>query len=1044
MFEKKDEAFLDDLTGVYNRRFLNEYLTIEIKKYKRYYTPFTLLLLDLDNFKSVNDLKGHLEGDRVLKEFVNFLKDYLRKSDILVRYGGDEFIIILPHTEKNAGLIVAKRIIEKWKTTECYKSLGVGVSIGIAQYPEDGGSIDELLQFADAGLYLAKKHGKGRVFFARREKLKPTIPSKKFVNRKNEIESMEKALEDPLYTLILIQGDIGVGKTRLLEEFFKNYKKTLFYGRGFSLNHNFPYYVVRNMLRGLYNERRSEFLTVYKELSPIIREHVARLVPELSENRLKSERREEKEVFLHSIYTFLKEFTENGFVFVVDDIQWIDPETVAFLEYVYKSHGNVKIVGTFRLHEGSQGYGRLKDVFKERTYKIEVVPFGKEHVNELLRNILGEKISHEVKEYVFKNTGGNPYYVEEVVRALFEKGLLYPDSEGVWQLDTDAYSEEVFTPNAENIIKSKLRSLDSEHLKILELMAIYGEPVSIDVLAQLTSLGEGELYNLLDGIERAGLVQHKAYKTYMFPAGLIGDVIKNEMSKGKRVYYHRKVLEYFEKFVPRAIREEKSAFLAYHYTMVGEKEKAAEFYRIAGKNAMSVFAFSSALRYFDESYKLGGNDDVLYDIQEAYYALGKFKEAEEILTRLVEKYPNNPRYLLKLADVQDMLDKEEEALGIIKRLLDEFNDERIRIGARMMLAWIYVKQGRIEDAISLYREIIDEAQKINDTQNLAKAYQELGVCYRKLGRLKEAEECYIKALETEYARRDRIFYLVTKFSLATVIFEKGYMENAIDILKELRDEFKKIGSGYYYTITLINLGAAYYHLGEIEEARRHLEKAEEYVEKNETYHLLSYIYSNFANIHLEAEEYREAALYLEKALEYEISMLDKLQLLLQLAAVYARSGKLEKVKEILDRYRKLKKDVKSRELEVHEIRRLLEISEFTGEEKDSLIQRAEEMLKEGMEGEDKMYIALYLALYLAKAGEKEKAVAYLEKATVAFQSIPKINFLDVHEILLKIYRYLGDKRAAEKEFKLLREELLQRKNFKRLERLEREMEEFLR
>ena len=683
MFEKKDEAFLDDLTGVYNRRFLNEYLSIEIKKYKRYYTPFTMLLLDLDNFKNVNDLKGHLEGDRILKEFVNFLRDYLRKSDILVRYGGDEFIIILPHTERNAGLIVSKRIIERLKKTEPFSSLGIGVSIGVAQYPDDGANIDELLQFADAGLYLAKRHGKGRVFFSQKETPKPIIPARRFVNRANELEMLRSALSDEGVNLVLIHGDIGVGKTRLLEEFFKNYNGNIFYGRGFSVNHDFPYYVVRNILKGLYNDRRSEFLAIYRELVPLTREHVARFVPELSENKGEIGGSEEKEVFLHSIYTFLKGFWDKGFVFVIDDIQWIDTESAVFLEYVYKTENNLKIVGTHRLHEGSSGYKHLNDIFKERTRGVEISPLDKKHVEELLKSILGDKISYEVVEFVFKNAGGNPYYIEEIVRALFDRGLLVLDSEGIWQIEDEAYSEEIFTRNAESIVKSKLHSLDTEHLKILELMAVYGEPVSIKVLAHLTSLGEGELYNLLDSIERTGLLQHKSYKTYMFPAGIIRDVIVKEMSKGKKVYYHRKVLEYFEKFVPRATREEKSAFMAYHYNMVGEKEKAAEFYRIAGKNAMDIFAFSSALRYFKESYRLNENDDVLYDIASAYYALGEFKESMTILEELVEKYPDNPVYLLKLADVKERLSKEEEALKIIDYLLNNSDDENIKIEARM-------------------------------------------------------------------------------------------------------------------------------------------------------------------------------------------------------------------------------------------------------------------------------------------------------------------------------------------------------------------------
>ncbi len=1044
MLARKDEAFLDDLTGVYNRRFLKEYLAIEIKKYNRYYTPFTLLLLDLDNFKNVNDSKGHIEGDRMLKEFVAFLKDYLRKSDILVRYGGDEFVIILPHTERNAGLIVAKRIIERIKQSEYFSSMGVGVSIGVAQYPDDGKDIEELLSGADTGLYLAKRHGKGRVFFATGSNLKPRIPARIFVDREEEMEALKNVLASDNYSLYLVHGDIGMGKTRFINEFFAQQSENVLYGRGFSATHNFPYYVVRDILKKLYQSKKSEFLNFYRELAPISRKHIARLVPGVFEESEDRYEKGEKEVFMHSIYGFLLSFTGKAPVFAIDDIQWIDEESAEFLKYAVELNPQIKIVGTHRIREGSSGYSKIYETFKDRMFSIEIGPLNRENVAQLIKSILGESVSHEAIEYVYENGGGNPYYVEEIIRALFAGGFLYPDSHGKWELSDNAYAEAVFTPNAESIIKTKLRSLGVQHLKILELMAVYGEAISIDKLSHLVSMGEGELYNVLDTIERTGLLQHESYKNYMFPAGIIRDVILKEISKGKRIYYHRKVLEYFEEFVPKSEREEKSAFLAHHYKMIGDKKKAAEFYSVAGENAMKVFAFRSALRYFEESYNLLPDNETLYKMANAYYYMGELKESLRILEDLVEKAPENYRYLLRLADVHEMLNNLEESERITHYILNHVEDEQVLDGARIMLAWIRQREGRIEEAIDIYKKVLETAQKRNDEKIIAKCYQELGVCYRRLGKLERAEEYYISALEMDYARKNRLFYLVTKFSLSSVIFNKGYPENAIEILRELKDEFKKIGAMYYYSLSLVNLGAIYSTTGKIEKARKLLEMAEEYVRRIGNSYLLSYIYANLANISYELDDLKSTQEYLEKSLEGDDKSIERLYNMLYLAVVYAKMGKLEKSSAILEEYLKLKKDVKDNDLEVHELRRRMEISLITGEDISDYMERAKKYMDNKTGINDLVYIALYISLWFAKKGERAKAENYLKIATTRFSDANNFDVLDFHELLMEIYGYLGDKVRMLKEFNLLKEELMEKKNFKRLEKLERKMEEFLR
>jgi len=152
-----DLAVHDGLTGLFNRRYFNELIKIEFNRNKRTPSSFSLLMLDIDDFKNYNDAQGHLAGDALLKDAAKVFKNSVRAVDIVCRYGGEEFVVILPHTDKKGAQIIAERLRIQ---TGLY--LPVTVSIGVATLPGDAGEIDELIEKADGALYEAKKSGKNK------------------------------------------------------------------------------------------------------------------------------------------------------------------------------------------------------------------------------------------------------------------------------------------------------------------------------------------------------------------------------------------------------------------------------------------------------------------------------------------------------------------------------------------------------------------------------------------------------------------------------------------------------------------------------------------------------------------------------------------------------------------------------------------------------------------------------------------------------------------------------------------------------------------
>jgi diguanylate cyclase (GGDEF)-like protein len=166
----------DDCTGLYNARHLYKTLEAEVYRSARFGYEFTVLFIDLDHFKQVNDTYGHLIGSKLLAEIGNIIKQNLRLIDYAFRYGGDEFVVLLPQTSKDAALNVAKRLLEVFRITqflgEVNMSLNIRASIGMASYPEDAKSAHEIIRQADEMMYLVKNTSRDNIAVAQQGLLK--------------------------------------------------------------------------------------------------------------------------------------------------------------------------------------------------------------------------------------------------------------------------------------------------------------------------------------------------------------------------------------------------------------------------------------------------------------------------------------------------------------------------------------------------------------------------------------------------------------------------------------------------------------------------------------------------------------------------------------------------------------------------------------------------------------------------------------------------------------------------------------------------------
>ncbi|AEE16208.1 GGDEF domain-containing protein [Treponema brennaborense] len=159
-------AMLDGLTGAFNRRYMDVALKKELNRSTRYGKQFSLIILDIDDFKRLNDTYGHEVGDIVLQEFSDAARSAIREEDVFCRYGGEEFLVILPETDTSGAYVLAERIRHQLESAAIHETYGITFSAGTVTYPDYADNSADLLRRVDRALYQAKFNGKNQTVSA--------------------------------------------------------------------------------------------------------------------------------------------------------------------------------------------------------------------------------------------------------------------------------------------------------------------------------------------------------------------------------------------------------------------------------------------------------------------------------------------------------------------------------------------------------------------------------------------------------------------------------------------------------------------------------------------------------------------------------------------------------------------------------------------------------------------------------------------------------------------------------------------------------------
>lgn len=804
--------YLDELTGAYNRKYLFSYLDHEIKKIKRYGGKLSILFVDLDNFKIVNDLMGHLEGDRILVEFVKLIKSNLRESDIITRYGGDEFVIVLPHTPAENAASVAQRILDSLKSKEQSLKM-VSCSIGIVEIPTHGLDFETILSKADKALYRAKRLGKARYIIYSEETLYPQIPSKTFVGRHAEKTELLNFLrkEKPF---ILVRGSTGIGKTRFVSEILKLVDFfTKFETSCFGTLSSLPFVPFKELLKKVKESNNLKFREFYVKLDEFGKRSLLPLLPEGTEELTKNIDRFKFYETVFDLLVFLSG-DKNALIFI-DDIQWMDKSSSELLYYLLRlSKGKLKFLATARNEEipGTPIEALLPTLSREGLMlDLELGPLSEATTYELIESILQAPAEEKLKKVIYVKSGGNPLFVEELIKELYTREQIkFGESE--WQILQD---EITWVPESiELLLKNKLAMFVKD--PVLEVAAVIGKEFDLQLIQNVTNMNFGQILDSIDKLLRNNLIEEKGIDKFAFKEDLIRNTVLAGISKTKKSYYSSLILNVIENSLKSM--EGKEELCAYHARQAGDTERLKKYSLEAAKKLANIFAYDESIKFYQWYLEV---EEDLKKKEEAFLSYirilevsGQLKKAIQETRTFIEKYGGTPELYKALAELYIESGDTRSASEYIEKSLQEKFDP----SAITLKSWVLRRLNRINEAKQLLDELLSTHLNSLGEETLATAYTIQGLNYGDLNDIETALD---------------------------------FLNKAEEIRRKL-NLIRGVGSVH------VNKAIIYSHIGEYEKALKEYDKAEECYQKTGYKSGLLTVLNNKASVYLDLNQYQQA------------------------------------------------------------------------------------------------------------------------------------------------------------------------------------------
>ncbi|HKH93833.1 MAG TPA: HD domain-containing phosphohydrolase [Gemmatimonadaceae bacterium] len=768
----------DDLTGALVRRAFVNVTSAVLAERRRTGAAVSLLVIDLDQFKSVNDNYGHLTGDDALRLVAGVIREHLRPGQYVGRYAGDEFVVLFPGVDGDAACGLADTI----RTTAAAMpiplrespghSMHVTLSIGVASAPVHGETFEALFTAADRALFDAKRGGRDKVVVAgAAAEGPPQLSFTRFVGRSADVRSLVTALDQSVQgspQLHLVIGEAGVGKSTLLRQLLPEARlrgAAMVTGRSLETEGRAPYGAWVEVIQAL----RDQGITPVRQW-PLLE----RLVPALQADPgatgvLPPFDATQGFLLTQEIVAFLRSASDlRPIALVLEDVHWADSASWDVLEHVLAQLTTERIFIALTVRSEEAAFGAMRERRQrlsrdERTRERRLERLTAGEVREWLQGALHRaELGDGLLDFVLRHTEGNPFLVMQLMRTLAEENVFsFNGTTWVWTLPATLQ----LPAGMSDLVGRRLNRLSPDALRILVTAAAIGRAFPVTLLAEATGAGVDTVLDAIDAGLAASVLEpahEHADDTYQFAHALLVDAVLSSVSPARQRLTHERVGDLLVGRMPDAVDR-----IAMLYARSGNPSKAYSWCTRAATRALALHALDVAADFLQLALGHAASDEERFavhnDLALAAELSGRWADVErscdamlalpgvlEAPARALPLQHRRAQARLRMGmGVREMERECRELLAIAERL--GIPAEIVR--TRSLFVQTLQRLGRVDEAIQIAEESLRMAEESGDEALSGEAMHRLGQTL--LGvRPRESIDLMLRLIALARRRRD--------------------------------------------------------------------------------------------------------------------------------------------------------------------------------------------------------------------------------------------------------------------------------------------------